>query len=210
MTQIRHIFFDIGGVLGTNGWDREQRKLAVEKFHLDEQDFQSRHEEMVGPLEQGQISLDEYLDITVFYSRRDFSREEFRQFIFDQSKPFEDSIAIARAVSEGCRYWVMTLNNESEELNRHRIATFGLDEIFDAFLTSCWLGLRKPAQRFYNRALGVSMADPATSVFIDDRLQNITPAAALGMHTIHYESAAQLADELSALGVNFNIGKQAR
>jgi putative hydrolase of the HAD superfamily len=210
MTQIRHIFFDIGGVLGTNGWDREQRKLAVEKFHLDEQDFQSRHEEMVGPLEQGQISLDEYLDITVFYSGRDFSREEFRQFIFDQSKPFEDSIAIARAVSEGCRYWVMTLNNESEELNRHRIATFGLDEIFDAFLTSCWLGLRKPAQRFYNRALGVSMADPATSVFIDDRLQNITPAAALGMHTIHYQSAAQLADELSALGVNFNIGKQAR
>jgi putative hydrolase of the HAD superfamily len=210
MSQIRHIFFDIGGVLGTNGWDREQRKLAVEKFNLDETDFQSRHEEMVGQLEQGQISLDEYLDITVFYTKRDFSREEFRQFIFDQSKPFEDSIAIARAVSEGCRYWVMTLNNESEELNRHRIAAFGLDDIFDAFLTSCWLGLRKPAQRFYSRALGVSMADPATSVFIDDRLQNIAPAAALGMHTIHYQSAAQLADELRALGVNFNIGKQTR
>lgn len=207
MTVIRHVFFDIGGVLGTNGWDREQRKLAVERFKLDEAEFQSRHEEMVGQLEQGQISLDEYLDVAVFYEQRDFSRDGFRSFMFEQSKPFEDSIAIARAVAEGCTYWVMTLNNESEELNRYRISTFGLDEIFDAFLTSCWLGLRKPTHRFYERALGVSMADPATSVFIDDRLQNITPAAALGMHTIHYQSAAQLADELTALGVNFNIRK---
>ena len=210
MTVIRHIFFDIGGVLGTNGWDREQRKLAVQKFHLDEPEFQARHEEMVGPLEQGQISLDEYLDIAVFYETRDFSREEFRQFMLDQSEAFDDSIAIARAVSEGCRYWVMTLNNESEDLNRHRIAKFGLDEIFDAFLSSCWLGLRKPSQRFYDRALGVSMADPATSVFIDDRLQNLTPAAARGMHTIHFQSAGQLANDLRALGVTFNIGKQER
>jgi putative hydrolase of the HAD superfamily len=207
MTVIRHVFFDIGGVLGTNGWDREQRKLAVERFKLDEADFQSRHEEMVGQLEQGQITLDEYLDVSVFYEPRDFSREEFRSFMFEQSKPYEDSIAIARAVAEGCTYWVMTLNNEGEELNRFRISRFGLDEIFDAFLTSCWLGLRKPAHRFYERALGVSMADPATSVFIDDRLQNIAPAAALGMHTIHYQSAGQLADELTALGVNFNIRK---
>ena len=210
MTDIRHIFFDIGGVLGTNGWDREQRKLAVEQFHLDESEFQARHEEMVGPLEQGQISLDEYLDITVFYEKRDFSKEDFRQFMFEQSRPFADSIAIARAVSEGCRYWVMTLNNESEELNRHRIAAFGLDDIFDAFLSSCWLGLRKPAQSFYDRALGVSMADPASSIFIDDRLQNLTPAAAKGMRTIHFQSAEQLANDLRALGVTFNTGKQAR
>ena len=57
MTKIRHVFFDIGGVLATNGWDREQRKIAIEKFQLDEAEFQQRHEEMVGPLEQGQITL---------------------------------------------------------------------------------------------------------------------------------------------------------
>jgi putative hydrolase of the HAD superfamily len=207
MTPIRHVFFDIGGVLGTNGWDREQRKLAVERFSLDAAEFQSRHEEMVGQLEQGQISLDEYLDVAVFYQPRTFSKEEFRQFIFDQSKPFEETIEIARAVAEGCAYWVMTLNNEGEELNRHRIAKFGLDEIFDSFLTSCWLGMRKPARRFYDRALGVSMARCESTVFIDDRLQNLAPAAALGMHTIHYQSAPQLADELRALGVNFNVRK---
>ena len=205
MKPIRHVFFDIGGVLATNGWDREQRKTAVEKFGLDETEFQTRHEEMVGPLEQGQISLDEYLDIAVFYSPRAFSREEFRDFVFAQSRPHTETIEIARAVSEGCRYWVMTMNNEGEDLNKHRICTFGLDEFFDAFLSSCWLGLRKPARRFYDRALGISEARAAESVLIDDREQNLAPAKALGMHTIHYQSATQLANELDALGVKFNF-----
>jgi putative hydrolase of the HAD superfamily len=205
MTRIRHVFFDIGGVLATNGWDREQRKMAIEKFGLDEAEFQTRHEEMVGPLEQGQISLEEYLDIAVFHEPRAFSKDEFRNFIFEQSKPFPETIEIARAVAEGCTYWVMTMNNESEELNRHRICTFGLDEFFDAFLSSCWLGLRKPARRFYDRALGISEARPAESVFIDDRPQNLAPAEQLGMHTIHYQSAAQLAGDLKSLGVQFNL-----
>lgn len=205
MTKIRHVFFDIGGVLATNGWDREQRKVALARFGVDENEFQPRHEEMVGPLEQGQISLDEYLDITVFHQPRAFAKEEFRNFVFSQSQPNAETIAIARAIAEGCAYWVMTMNNESEELNRHRICTFGLDEFFDAFLSSCWLGLRKPARRFYDRALGISEARPAESVFIDDRMQNLTPAAALGLHTIHYQSAAQLAEELRALGVEFNL-----
>lgn len=207
MSSIRHVFFDIGGVLATNGWDREQRKVAVDKFGLDEKEFQNRHEEMVGPLEQGQISLEEYLDIAVFHEPRAFSRAEFRDFIFAQSSPYEETIAIARAVAEGCRYWVMTMNNESEELNKHRICTFRLDEFFDAFLSSCWLGLRKPAQRFYHRALGISEARPHESVLIDDRLQNLAPAAALGMKTIHYRNAAQLADDLHSLGVQFNLNE---
>ena len=205
MTKIRHVFFDIGGVLATNGWDREQRKVALARFNIEEAEFQQRHEEMVAPLEQGQIGLEEYLDIAVFHQPREFSREEFRDFIFSQSRPFPESIEIARAVAEGCKYWVMTMNNESEELNRHRINSFGLDEFFDAFLSSCWLGLRKPARRFYDRALGISEARPAESVFIDDRMQNLTPAHALGLHTIHYQSAPQLAAELRALGVEFNL-----
>jgi putative hydrolase of the HAD superfamily len=205
MSVIRHVFFDIGGVLATNGWDREQRKVAVEKFKLDAGEFQSRHEEMVAPLEQGQISLDEYLDIAVFHEPREFTKQEFSDFIFAQSKPNPETIAIARSIAKGCRYWVMTMNNEGEDLNKHRICTFGLDEFFDAFLSSCWLGLRKPARGFYDRALGISAARPGESVLIDDRLQNLAPARALGMHTIHFQSTAALVEELAVLGVEFNL-----
>jgi putative hydrolase of the HAD superfamily len=204
MTEIRHIFFDIGGVLATNGWDREQRKAAVERFGLDAADFQARHEEMVGPLEQGEVTLDEYLDFTILCTRARVNLPELKEFIFAQSRPNQESIEIAREVAAGCSYWVMTLNNESDELNRYRISTFGLDEIFDAYLSSCWLGLRKPTHKFYDRALSIAQAKPEQSLFIDDRQQNLTPAAALGMKTILYQSPDQLRSALVEHGIQLN------
>ena len=200
MTAIDLVLFDIGGVLGSNGWDREQRAAAVERFGIDAEDFQYRHEETVGALEAGQISLDEYLDVTVFCSERTFSRDEFKAFMFAQSVPWAESIAVAREVAQsGVR--MATLNNEGEELNRHRIERFGLGSIFPTFFSSCWLGVRKPTHRIYERVFGMTMAAPGRTVFVDDRLQNLNPAAALGVKTILFESAGQLRADLRALGL---------
>jgi putative hydrolase of the HAD superfamily len=200
MTAIQLVLFDIGGVLGSNGWDREQRAAAIERFGIDAEDFQYRHEETVGALEAGQISLDEYLDVTVFCSPRTFSREEFRAFMFAQSVPWSESIAVARDVARsGVR--MATLNNESEELNRHRIERFGLGEIFPTFFSSCWLGVRKPTHRIYERVFGMTMAAPEQTVFVDDRVQNLNPAAAMGVKTILFESPEQLRADLRGLGL---------
>jgi putative hydrolase of the HAD superfamily len=196
MTNIRHIFFDIGGVLGSNGWDREQREEAVRRFDLDAADFQWRHEEVVGEWEEGRISIDEYLDIAVFYMDRPFSRREFIDFMYSQSVPNESTIQIARALCGDPRFTMMTLNNESEDLNAYRIETFGIAEIFEAFISSCWLGVRKPIRKFYSRALGIAHADPAASLFIDDRQQNLTPAKTLGMNVMLFKSAPQLRSDL--------------
>jgi putative hydrolase of the HAD superfamily len=196
---IRHVFFDIGGVLGSNGWDREQRDRAVERFKLDPQDFQCRHEEVISEWEEGRITIDEYLYITVFWAPRTFSREEFIDFMYSQSVPDEGVVSIARALTGHARYTLMTLNNEADELNRYRIEKFGISEIFEAFLSSCWLGVRKPTRKFYERGLGIAQARPASSLFIDDRQQNITTASALGMNVVLFTSAAQLRSDLERL-----------
>jgi putative hydrolase of the HAD superfamily len=196
VSAIRHIFFDVGGVLGTNGWDREERQRAIERFGLDAEDFQCRHEEMIGAWEEGRLTIDEYLDVAVFYEPRTFSREEFLEFMYSQSRPDKATISIARALTGHARYTLMALNNESDELNRHRIEKFGISDIFEAFLSSCWLGVRKPTQTFYSRALGIAQADPAASLFIDDRQQNLAPASALGMNIMQFKSAVQLRSDL--------------
>ena len=196
---VQHIFFDIGGVLGSNGWDREQRTRAVERFHLDPDDFQCRHEEVVGEWEEGRISRDEYLDIAVFHAPRSFSRDEFIAFMESQSVPDLAAIEIARALTGHMRYTLMTLNNESDELNRYRIDKFGISAVFEAFLSSCWLGVRKPTQHFFSRAFGIAQADPRSSLFIDDRQQNLAPASALGMNVLHFTSATQLRSDLERL-----------
>ena len=205
MTVINQLLFDIGGVLGSNGWDREQRAEAVSRFGLDAEDFQYRHEETVGAFESGQISLDEYLDVTVFWRGRDFSRDEFKKFMFSLSTPSLESLDVVRRLRQNIRgrptrVRLATLNNESRELNEYRIRHFGLCQLFDVFFSSCWLGVRKPTREIYERVLGMTQADPASSVFVDDRDQNLAPARALGMRTILYTSADQLARSLSELG----------
>jgi len=197
---ITHVFFDIGGVLGTNAWDHEQRARAVERFRLDSE-FESRHQEVVGELETGRLSLHDYLESVIFYCPRPFSREEIVAFMFSQSEPFPESLRIARELARRPGLLLMTLNNESAELNLHRIAAFGLRQMFTAFLSSCWLGVRKPQPAIFERALGIVQAQPERVVFVDDREQNLAPAKAKGMQTILFTGPEELAASFRGLGL---------
>jgi putative hydrolase of the HAD superfamily len=198
---ITHLFFDIGGVLGTNGWDHEQRYVALDRFGIDRGDFEDRHKAIVASLEAGRITLGEYLASTVFFQPRDFTAEAFKDFMFGLSRPDPSVIAIARKLARPGLH-LATLNNESEELNLHRIRSFGLHGIFGTFYSSCWLGTLKPERRIYELALAMSQADPAACVFIDDRERNLEPARALGMQAINLTGAEKLRADLATLGMN--------
>lgn len=195
---LTHVFFDIGGVLGTNGWDREQRQRAEATFGLDAE-FERRHEELVGEWEIGRVTLDEYLESAVFYTPRPFTFDTFKEFMLGESKPNLETIAIARELAERRAETLCTLNNESAELNQHRIEIFGLKPIFSAFLSSCYLGIRKPYRPMFERALGIAQALPENVLLIDDREQNIVPARQLGFLTHHYQSPAGLRQALGML-----------
>jgi putative hydrolase of the HAD superfamily len=198
---ITHLFFDVGGVLGNSGWGADARALAVERFGLDGDDFDLRHREVVGQWEEGRLSLDEYLECTVFDVPRPFTPADFKAFMLAQSHPNPEAVAVAAALAATGRYRLATINNESAELNAHRLKHFGLAPIFTAFFSSCWLGVAKPARRIYELALAMSQAEPARSVLIDDREQNLPPARALGMRAIRYTGAERLRQDLAALGV---------
>jgi len=198
---LTHVFFDIGGVLGTNGWDREQRARTLQKFGLEEEDFEHRHHQVVSEFETGAMSFEEYLDVTVFYTPRLFSREDFELYMLSLSEPNPYVVEVAKHVAKAGRVRLMTMNNESAVLNAYRIERFGLRGLFAAFLSSCWLGVRKPSRTFFERGLAIAQADPGASVLIDDREQNVAPAEALGMHAIRYTDPESLARRLAEYGV---------
>jgi putative hydrolase of the HAD superfamily len=201
VSTIRAIFWDVGGVLLTNAWDHTQRMDALEHFHLDEQEFHSRHEMVVSSFERGKISIDEYLDRTVFYRHRSFSREEFRDYMYELSQPMARVLAFARSLTNSGKYFMGTINNESRELNLHRIQKFGLREIFRVFVSSCFVGLRKPESGIYRLAIEITQINPEECCFIDDRALNLECAATLGMKTIQMQTLEQLREELGKLGV---------
>ena len=144
MPHISTIFWDVGGVLLNNAWDREERERVFRQFNLDEKEFADRHEMAVSSFERGKISLDEYLERTIFYRPRPFAREVFKEYMFSLSQPYPDTLALARELAKSGKYLMATINNESRELNQYRIQTFGLREVFTLFVSSCFVGLRKP------------------------------------------------------------------
>jgi putative hydrolase of the HAD superfamily len=201
VSKINAIFWDVGGVLLTNAWDHTQRMAALEHFRLDEEEFHSRHEMVVSSFERGKISLDEYLDRTIFYRNRPFNRDEFREYMFSLSQSMPEVLDFARALALSGRYFMATINNESRELNLQRIEKFGLREIFRLFVSSCFVGLRKPESGIYRLAIETTQMNPEACCFIDDRALNLECAAKLGMRTIQMQNLEQLREELGRLGV---------
>jgi len=198
---IRAIFWDVGGVLLSNAWDHTQRSAALHHFLLDEAEFHDRHEMVVSSFERGKITLDEYLDRTVFYRPRPFTRDAFREFMFSLSQPFPEVLRFAQSLAASGKYFMGTINNESRELNDYRIEQFGLRKIFRLFISSCFVGLRKPERDIYRLALETTQIPADECCFLDDRALNLECAAKLGMHTIEMQTLDQLRADLSKLDV---------
>lgn len=201
MTEIKALFWDNGGVILTNGWDRSSRLNAVEKFRLDWADFEDRHELMLNAFECGQVTLDEYLRRTVFYREQPFTMEEFKEFMLEQSKPFPEAIGFLGKLARTRRQMLAALNNESLEINEYRIHKFQLRDYFEAFFSSCYLGVRKPEAGIYQLALKITQCEPAECILIDDRGLNLECARELGMHTIQFQNVAQLREDLGTFGI---------
>jgi putative hydrolase of the HAD superfamily len=201
LAEITTLFWDIGGVILTNGWDRESRKEAATAFHLDWEDFQDRHDLTFPAFDSGQITLNQYLDRTLFYRPRAFTREEFSAFMFAQSREFPDVRAILDKVTDSGKYFVGAINNEPLELNQYRIEAFQLRRNFLVFFSSCYVRSRKPEETIFRVALEVSQRPPEQCLFIDDRPLNLESPRRLGMNTIHHQNAEQLRSELGKYGV---------
>ena len=118
---------------------------------------------VVSSLERGKIGFDEYLERTIFYRSRLFAREVFKDYVFSLSQPHREVLSLAEELARSGKYFMGTINNESRELNLYRIQTFGLREIFSLFVSSCFVGLRKPEQGIYRMALRRALSRPGTS-----------------------------------------------
>jgi putative hydrolase of the HAD superfamily len=202
MAKIRTVLWDVGGVLLTNGWDHGGRESLFQKFGIDREAFEERHPEANDAWERGLISIDEYLDRTLFYQPRSFTRDAFiagmkaeSQWLPNTAFRILQGLAASEKVVQGM------LNNEARELNDYRIVTFGLRDFFQGFLSSCYIGMRKPETKMFRFAGDVFQTAPEETVFIDDRQGNVAAAAEVGMHAVHYTGPEQLEARLKQLGV---------
>ncbi|HXE96683.1 MAG TPA: HAD family phosphatase [Dongiaceae bacterium] len=200
-TTISTLFLDIGGVLLTNGWDRNARRLAAESFALDFEEMNERHHLTFDTYEEGKLSLDGYLERVVFYEPRPFTRNEFQEFMLEQSRPFSEMIDLVCRLKSHHRLKVAVVSNEGRELTEYRIKTFGLGKFIDFFVSSCFVHFRKPDTDIYRIALDIAQVAPAQVLYIEDRSMFVEVAASLGIHGIVHRDHTTTRLELAKFGL---------
>ena len=191
------MFLDVGGVLLTDGWDHHARKRAATKFKLELAEMEKRHHLTFEIYEEGKLTLEEYLDLVVFYQKRPFTRAQFWKFMFAQSKPYPEMIELVRGLKERFGLKIVVVSNEARELNEYRIRKFKLDGFADSFISSCFVHVRKPDADIFRLALDIAQTPVGQVVYIENTPMFVQIAEGLGiqsiLHTDYMSTCAKLA-----------------
>jgi len=196
------LFIDVGNVLLTDSWGPAMRRRAVEQFGFDLTEVAQRSQLTFEGYEEGNISLDEYLDWVVFYQPRSFSREALKAFMLAQSQPRPDMLALTRALKARYGLKVVVVTNDGREFFTHRVRQFELKAFVDFFIVSSFVHCRKPEPEIYRMALDIAQAEPPEVAYIDDQGLFVEVAQKFGIHGIHHTSYDTTRAALAALGLS--------
>jgi putative hydrolase of the HAD superfamily len=198
---ITTLFTDIGGVLLTNGWDHNSRNKAVEQFGLDPKETQSRHSMTFDTYEVGKLTLDEYLTRVVFYEERHFTKDDFKQFMFEQSQPYNDMLDLVKGLKEKYNLKIAVVNNEGRELNEYRINKYALNSFVDFFINSSFVHFRKPDVDIFKLAIDVAQVKPDETLYLEDRKMFVQVAETVGLKGVHHTSYESTEEIFASYGL---------
>jgi putative hydrolase of the HAD superfamily len=200
-TDIACLFLDVGGVLLTNGWDHHARRRAAANFKVEWPEMEERHRLTFETYEEGKLTLEEYLGRVVFYRKRPFTKARFRRFMFEQSKAYPEMIELFAGLKAERRLKIAVVNNEARELNDYRIRTFKLGLFVDAFVSSCFVHVRKPDADIFRLALDITQTPAGRAVYIDNTPMFVEIAEGLGIRSILHMDYKSTCARLASFGL---------
>jgi putative hydrolase of the HAD superfamily len=198
---ITTLFLDIGGVLLSDGWDHHARKRAARNFKLEWAEMEERHSLNFDTYEEGKLTLEEYLGRVVFYKKRPFTRAQFQRFMFEQSKPCPEMIELVAHLKVRHRLKIVVVSNEARELNAYRIRKFKLDGFVDAFISSCFVHLRKPDADIFQLALDIAQTPARQVLYIENTAMFVQIAEGLGIRSILHTDYKSTCSKLASFGL---------
>ena len=185
----------------TDGWDHHARRRAAVTFELNWNELEERHRQAFEPFELGKLSMKEYLDLTVFHRKRPFTRAQFRAFVFASSKPHSQMIDWVQRLSDKYDLKIVVVSNEARELNDYRIRCFKLNKFVDSFVSSCFVGLRKPDSDIFRLALDIAQVPVRQVLYIDNTPMFVQVAEGLGIRSVHHTDLKSTSEILASCGL---------
>lgn len=195
------LYTDIGGVLGTNGWDTALRRRLCARFTLDFEEIEARHHLMFDSYERGFLSLVDYLRYVFFASPRPFTVADLRDYTFNQSTVWPENVAFFQHVKHANKLKMGLISNEGQGITEHRVGKFGLRQLADFMVISHYVHMRKPDHEIWRLALNLAQAHPHEAIYVDDREMFANVAAELGFTAVHHTTLESTRDRFRELGL---------
>ena len=198
---IKALIFDFGGVLvRTSDWSLRRKweiQLGLAERALDQAVFNSEVARRAsrGEVPAGDVWVDVARALKLDAGQLEACRRDF------WANDVLDTELVALIQSLRPRYKTAILSNAWNDARDNFTRLFGLDQAFDQLIISAEEGVTKPDPRAYLLAAERLRVQPSEAVFVDDFIENIEGARAVGMHAIHYRPGVDVRAELEKLGV---------
>lgn len=197
-TPIRAVLFDFGGVIVRTEFQTPRQRLA-DHLGVDYDDlvrlvFES---ETSRTASLGRLSADEHWAAVARRLKRSPSETKIiRDEFFAGDVVDRDLMSFIRALRP--RFKTGLISNAWDDL-RAWLLRENIDDAFDHIIISAEVGVTKPQAEIYLLALKQLGVSPGEAVFVDDFIENVEGARAVGMLAIHFRDPQSAINELQRL-----------
>jgi putative hydrolase of the HAD superfamily len=130
--------------------------------------------------------------------------------MFAQSKPYAEMIGLVLNLKAKYGLKIIVVSNESRELNAYRIRQFKLDGFVDAFISSCFVHLRKPDADIFKLALDIAQTPARQIVYIENTPLFVQIAEGMGIRSILHTNYKSTCAKLAAFGLQNDVIHETR
>lgn len=109
----------------------------------------------------------------------------------------QDLIAWIRELQQ--HYKTGLISNAFDDLRPFLQEQLKIADAFDVLIISAEEGIKKPQAEIYQNALLRLGVEPRQAVFVDDFLENVKAAQAVGMYAVHFRAPGQARAEVQRL-----------
>jgi epoxide hydrolase-like predicted phosphatase len=195
------VIFDLGGVIldsPLHAIARFERERDIEPGFVNRVVVSAGQGGAWARLERGQLSMEDFFGAfegDCAAAGRRLSARALLECIAEAAEPRPRMLeAVRRIRSSGLRAAALTNNWVGDGMGAGV-----LKPLFDVFVESSVVGLRKPDPRIYRHTCDAIGVAPSEAIFLDDIGRNLKTARALGMTTIKVDDPDDALKELEAL-----------
>jgi FMN phosphatase YigB (HAD superfamily) len=176
------VAFDLGGILFENLAENFTYKRLERDFAVKEHDFENTLKPLYSDFQTGKVSEETFWHPASvrFNIHTSLLKEYYRQTVTAIPYMFDFLEEIKN------KYLLYTLNTEPKEWMDFRIKHFDLDRYFKGYVTSGYIGAKKPDIKIYEAFIKKVKVAPQKVLFIDDVEGHRKVAEDLGFKTYKF------------------------